>query len=255
MTMSAKKNTKRGSYIVEAVLVLPVFILAVIMLASIIPVMGQCENIYFSACDEMRKESVKAVYLPEPVSLALRTENRIKEENRDVTLCRLNSLKYCYSSGNIRDLITLEGKVTLEKSSMFSLYGRTEYSVNITGRAFTGTTNMDRGLDEEEFKKRKKASPVYVFPDYGEKYHKKSCTYLKPCCEKRILNSAVRKKYKGCKACKSAKAENGTTVYCFSKSGKVFHLGNCKHVKKAYVEMEREEAVRKGYTPCSKCGG
>lgn len=255
MNMSVKKNTKRGSYIVEAVLVLPVFILAVIMLMSIIPVMGQCENVYFSVCDEMRKESVKAVYAPEPVTPAMRTAERIRNENRDVTACSINTIKYLYASRGMTDLITMEGKVTLEKKSLFSLYGRTEYDVSVTGRAFTGTNGKNTCLDEDEFKKKKKAEPVYVFPEYGEKYHKKNCTYLNACCEKRILNSALKKKYKPCKACRAGKARNGTTVYCFSKEGEVYHLGNCRHVKKAFVEMEKEDAIRKGYTPCSKCGG
>lgn len=40
---------KRGSYILEAVIVMPVFIAAVVALMSLVPVAATCENMVFAA--------------------------------------------------------------------------------------------------------------------------------------------------------------------------------------------------------------
>ena len=60
--MRRRKPIKRGSYIVEATIVVPVFILAVLMLISIIPIAASCENVIFSSADELRLESVKSAF-------------------------------------------------------------------------------------------------------------------------------------------------------------------------------------------------
>lgn len=47
-------SNKRGAYILEACIVFPPFIIAIIMLLSLIPVMAEWENAVYSACDELR---------------------------------------------------------------------------------------------------------------------------------------------------------------------------------------------------------
>lgn len=249
------KNTKRGSILVEAALVLPLFILSMVMLASLIPVTGICENIMFSACDEMRKEGIKAVLVKNPAGFDLSTENRIKRENREVTRCSLSAFPYMYGKQGIKDLITLKGTVLIEKHSLFNLYGKKEYDLHLTGRAFTGQKENMRPMARSEFERNGDAEPVCVFPDYGEKYHKKSCSYVKASCRRTFLNDKVKRKYRPCKLCHSEEAEEGSPVYVFSGEGEHYHLGSCKQVERSFIEMEKREAEEKGYTPCYKCGG
>ena len=47
-------SNKRGAYILEACIVFPPFIIAIIMLLSLITVMAEWENAVYSACDELR---------------------------------------------------------------------------------------------------------------------------------------------------------------------------------------------------------
>ena len=49
------RNTKRGSYIVEAALSMPVLILCITAIALIINIIAICENIGFSSAEQMHK--------------------------------------------------------------------------------------------------------------------------------------------------------------------------------------------------------
>jgi len=44
----------------------------------------------------------------------------------------------------------------------------------------------------------------------------------------------------------------GRTVY-ITKTGEKYHLGSCRYLKKSKIPVDIEEAVRRGYTPCSVC--
>lgn len=239
----------------EAVLTLPVFILSVIMLLSIIPITGTCENIVFSAADEMRRESVQSAAVRMPFSFAERTENRVREENPEICFYDTDMVRYRYRKNGINDLITLEATAVFQKRSLFNLFGEVRFPFKITGRAFTGTDERMPPLSREEFEKDRKAEPVYVFPESGKRYHKKNCTYVQADCHTVSLNEDIRRKFKPCRKCGAGKAADGTTVYCFPRSGRVYHLENCREVKRHVIEMDREDAEKKGYTPCSKCGG
>lgn len=253
--MRLKKNTKKGSYIVEAVLIMPIFILAVLTLISIIPIMSTCENIIFAATDEMRAESLNSVFISNPLRLQNRVEKRIQSENPKLTSCTVNSMMYRYKKAGINDLITLRGNIYFEERNPFGLFGKVDFDFKITGRAFTGTEARQVPLLREEFEKQKEAEPVFIFPNSGKKYHNKDCTYIKANCHMNYLNREIKKRYKACKKCGASKVSMGTPVYCFTKNGKVYHLGKCKVVKRYYIKIDREDALKKGYTPCSKCGG
>ena len=55
-------HERRGSYIVEAAIVVPLFIAATVLLIWIVPVMASWENVMYSAADEMRLEMVKTKF-------------------------------------------------------------------------------------------------------------------------------------------------------------------------------------------------
>ena len=50
-------------------------------------------------------------------------------------------------------------------------------------------------------------------------------------------------------------------VWIFPKYGKKYHIPKCRYVRQDYegeeykIEMQKEDARRKGYTPCLVCGG
>ena len=53
LSFTKRKNNKKGNYILEAVITMPVFIAAVIALMSIVPIAASCEKIVFAISDEM----------------------------------------------------------------------------------------------------------------------------------------------------------------------------------------------------------
>ena len=63
------KNTKKGSYIVESVIVIPIFIMAVVMLMSIIPIIATCENVNYAVADETHLECIKTAFRKNPAAL------------------------------------------------------------------------------------------------------------------------------------------------------------------------------------------
>ena len=46
----------------------------------------------------------------------------------------------------------------------------------------------------------------------------------------------------------------GCTVY-ITKSGARYHRAGCSSLRKSAIPMSRAEAVRRGLTPCRRCGG
>ncbi len=80
-----KSLDKRGSYILEAVIVMPVFIAAVVALMSLVPVAATCENMVFAAADEMRLESVKSAFRQNRLALPSLAKQRIRRENPKIS--------------------------------------------------------------------------------------------------------------------------------------------------------------------------
>ena len=52
---------KRGSYLVEAAIILPIFILGLIAIISVIPAISKAERVVFQTSDEMRLECIKSI--------------------------------------------------------------------------------------------------------------------------------------------------------------------------------------------------
>ena len=97
--------------------------------------------------------------------------------------------------------------------------------------------------------------PVWIFPQSGEKYHSKNCTYVKATVHSRILNASVRTRYAACSTCRSGDLPAGSIVWCFDGDDTAYHRGTCRTIDRHTAVIDRTEAIDKGYTPCSKCGG
>ena len=57
------------------------------------------------------------------------------------------------------------------------------------------------------------------------------------------------------------KLKQAATIYIFPKYGERYHIRDCRYIEKSEIEngyivkMDREDALRKGYTPCIVCKG
>ncbi len=243
------RMNKRGSYIVEAAVILPIFILTVVVLAGIIPWIAVCENITFSAADEMRLETVRT-YLTDkgsPLALPARLKNRVERENSQLSTFTVTEYRCGYSENEIDDLITLDFRAGSRQKNPAGSFSSTAFSGSLTGRAFTGSYH--KVVSDYD------SNRVCIFPENGTKYHDRECTYIKSNCELVYLSQSVKASYHACPNCNSENAKIGTPVFVFESSGRAYHLGSCRSVDRYFIEVGREEAEKKGYTSCKKCGG
>ncbi|MGN0735414.1 MAG: hypothetical protein ACI4LP_06350 [Anaerovoracaceae bacterium] len=168
-------RNRRGSYIAEAALTLPVFILCVTALALIIRIIAVCENIGFVTALEARDISLSSVSLCTEKNI----EKRVCEENPQLTDFRITNLDYLYSDGNIDDLIGINSRSIFTVENPIGIYGQIEFTEGLLLRGFTGAERREEPLSEEDFTDYEKSQPVVVFPRYGIRYHVKTCRYVR----------------------------------------------------------------------------
>ncbi len=53
-------------------------------------------------------------------------------------------------------------------------------------------------------------------------------------------------------SCLEQKEEKEVYVY-ITKTGKKYHKGNCRYIKKGKIKITLKEACKRGYTPCKVC--
>ena len=251
----AECHTKKGSYIVESVIVVPIFIMAVVMLMSIVPIIAACENVNFATADEMRLECIKTAFRKNPAALPVTVKHRVYSENKNVNSYQTVFYRYLYTAKGIDDLVSLDFHVNFKEKNPLGLFSSVNYKGKITARAFTGTLQKQAPAERQEFEEEKESHIVYIFPEWGKRYHNQSCTYVRSNCQMVYLSQDTKKKYSACKLCQAKTAQAGSPVFCFRASGEVYHLAGCRMIDKYYIEIEREEAESKWYTPCSKCVG
>ena len=254
-TMNLKKciRNKKGSYILEASIILPAVVLTFVILLSIVPVIRVAGNALFSMGDELKTAGVRAAFVEEPASLPLLTKSRISRENSGIGNTHISHYGYLYEEHGIKDLMSIG--VSVDYSGINPIGSWSVFRINqrVMSRAFTGLDRAnDGGADLESYED---SQVVYVFPRAGEKYHNRNCPFLNPACEKVFLTSSIKSRFNGCSHCKSSNASLGDQVFCFFNDGKVYHYGSCSAVDKYYVAMEKKEAEGKGYGPCMTCGG
>lgn len=252
--MNISLKSRKGNLIVEAAIIFPIFILAILMLISMIPVIRTSENVLFASADELRLEQGKCAFRKQKAALPAAVSLRILRENRKPGLnFAITSYRYFYEEEGIQDLISLTSRSEFREGGLFGLAGRATFQARITARAFTGADTVktggdgpgDDGTDET----------VCVFPERGTKYHDPGCTYVKARCELVTLSQSIKKKYHPCPECGAKEAGTGTPVFLFRSYGEAYHLQGCRSVDRYYVTMGRREAEDKGYHACLKCGG
>lgn len=210
--MNLKKSTKKvknreGSYIVEASLTLPVFILAVAALLSIIIIISICENICFATALEMKEASLRAYSMNETVSLCQKIEKEVLKSCDRLSDFQIKKSRYFFwdSSMEVYDLICIEGEASFNVENSIGIDGQILFDGKLMTRGFTGAMQNSYGLSEAGFNGGR-AQSVWIFPKYGEKYHGQNCIYIKNADDKDNVISiqkedAERKGYTACTIC------------------------------------------------------
>ena len=247
------KNTKKGFLSVEASIFVPVFVIAVLTFGYLIKVAVAQENIMHAMADEARRISIYSYNVKAAPLLASGLRGRILEENKDIDGAYIETFRYLFSYAGKDDLIgvRVSGNIKIKLPIIF--HDSVDVSDTLLFRAFTGREFIPEEIRFDEMEEEDESRVVWVFPTAGERYHEENCGYIKVAAKQAILTTDVTKNYKPCVLCGAGKLLGGSAIYYFPGSGEVYHNGSCFIVDRYVISMEEEDAIKKGYTPCSKC--
>ena len=251
-----KRVTDRRGYItLEASIVLPVFILAILALGFYIRVFAIMENVTYCMLDEVSLISSRAYAVKSVPLFEEKLKKRISADEDGINDLKISRMRYLYSDMNKDDLIFVKADYTAEVSLPVDMDHVFDLSSQVKCRGFTGKYDIGIPMSFEEMETDGVWDPVWVFPLDGEKYHKETCTYVVANAKKSVLTNKLKKQYGPCELCKAENASMGSYIYYFAENGVVYHTEDCRQVKRYTIEINRDEAIGKGYIPCSKCGG
>ncbi|MDF3001007.1 MAG: hypothetical protein K0Q48_1126 [Bacillota bacterium] len=254
--MLTYKSTKRGFLTVEAAIFLPIFIVGVLTFAYLIKFMAIQERVFHAFSDEARALSSEAVFIKlKPLSFESNLKSRLYSENdTQISNVDIEHFNYLFANGTY-GMISMDLNYDVNVKLPISFYSPLPVSESLMFRGFVGRTMDGENLGFDELEKEKQSHLVWIFPTAGKRHHEKGCIHIANEPMETIMTSSIRRSYDACKLCDSSNIGNGSTVYVFTKSGKVFHRGSCNTVDKYVTSIEIEDAQRKGYSPCLKCGG
>lgn len=253
--MNLKTHTnKKGSYIIEAALTLPVFLIAVIVMSSIILMYACIEDCNFIAANELRRGAAEAVIADTSIAVPYRIRKEIEEKHSQVGSARLKDAGFRTSRWGIDELISVEYTLRLRTNNPLGINAAADYELSLVTRAYVGRERNEGNMPAEEFADEG-SEPVFIFPKRGEKYHSGGCAFLKAASRSGTLTGSIKKKYKSCPLCHSGRADTGSLIYYFPAAGEDYHLPGCPSLQRNYIEIEKSVAIERGYSACSKCGG
>ena len=242
--------TLRGSMTVEAALVLPVFLFAMILI-SYLGLLTKCQDEVQWALTRAAREASAEYGAGESKVLASRAYYQTKLnaylEARGLAVSLLKS-----SLLQENDEIDLIAEYQVKLPFRLITVGTCRFRQRVHTRAFTG-------VEQREYKEDQEEMIVYV-TETGKVYHRKrDCTYLKLSISQMqyadiaSLRNESGGKYKPCERCvKNTEPSAGRAVW-ITNFGDRYHITrSCSGIKRSIKEITLSKAGKR--TPCSKCG-
>ena len=249
-----RERSSCGSYVVESAIVVPIFLVGMIVLSAIVLFYSCIEDANYILATELRKGAIEAVIVDNQPLIPLESEQRIQKNHPIVQSQRVLDYGFRKTRNDIDELIYIKLELYMESRNPMGFLGNGRYDVALMTRAYVGLERNVNPMSEADFRNELE-NGVFVFPQDGERYHAKSCTFVQAESKIVTLNQSVKSKYSSCKVCKSNTAVDGSSVYIFPNYGANYHLTGCGVLKRRYIEIEKDTALERGYTPCTKCGG
>lgn len=247
-------TNKKGNYLAEAAVSLPVFIIAVMVMSSVILMYACIEDCNFIMANELRRGAAECAVADTSVAIPYRVKKEISEGHSQIQSARLTDAGIRTERWGVDELIAVRYRLTLGTANPLGIKAKAHYDLSLVTRAYVGRERDERSMSPGEFMDDGSV-PVFIFPKRGEKYHADGCGFLKAASRPATLNGSIRKRYRSCPLCRSGKAGNGTLIYYFPSAGEDYHLPGCPSLQRNFIETDRQTAIERGYTPCSKCGG
>ncbi len=182
--------------------------------------------------------------------------NSIKEEEFEQwgIVNGKKGINYSKSEFIVKDDIKLVAIYEIEIPLMNKVLKPFFVKQEVKVRAYTGDGNFKARLNRSG-EKEEEENIVYITRT-GIKYHNsKSCRYI----DVKILPvkyQEVKNKKAICEVCAREKRTlDHNTIVFSTQDSDIFHVSNqCRTIYRDIMSIELEEALEKGYTPCSKCG-
>lgn len=253
--MNLKLHTsKKGSYLVEAAISLPVFVIAVITMSSVILMYACIEDCTFIAANELRRGAAEAAVADTSIALPYRIRRNIKDDHSQIRSVRLTDAGFRCERWGIDELLLVGFRLRLRTNNPLGIRAAADYDLSLATRAYVGRERDESNMTAEEFADED-AEAVFIFPKRGERYHSEGCAFLRAASTPAALSGSIRSRYRSCPLCHSSGAEDGTLIYYFPSDGRDYHLPGCSSLQRNYIEIDRNTALERGYTSCGRCGG
>lgn len=237
-----------GFYTVETAIFLPLVILAVLSIGYFTKIDATWESAMHGALDESSLAASRAY----PVSPS-RIENRIASDNPQLKYVRAGRFLRGYSDGISDNLTSYVVNAGMDMKLPLGFSRDSDFTAGVKYRGFVGKQSRSSGMGAEGLENDMPQDPVWIFPLSGIRYHKENCTYVKASVSGHILSPSLKRKYTSCGLCCSEDMSTGDLVFCFKGENTAYHRGSCPSIDRHTVVVDRSEAIKKGYTPCSKC--
>lgn len=280
----------KGSLTVEAALVLPIFVFAIISIIYFIKIVYIQESIQYAITETANEIATYAYILDngEIIDAQQDIHNAIgKESLNSIAAVGLGYLNNAIGIGIVNNMMDkhiskedyqhwhiVGGKSGMDYSkSSFMLENEdieiiVSYKLKIplpvpvsnieeipmlqrvVVRTWTGNGNFNSRITGN---KETKGQVVYITRT-GKRYHTNEyCTYLK-IKTKKVLYKAIKNTKSPCKICAKGVKMNDHDSVLISTYGYSYHIDeHCWEIEKETVQMDIREAIQKGYTICSKC--
>lgn len=249
-----RRDCRRGSYIVEAAITLPVLLIAMIVLSSIVLYYSCIEDAAFITATEFRKGSIEAAVSEGQPLIPPEVAERTRDNHPILDSHRILDYGFRKNRNGLNELIYLNLELDMKTRNPLGILSQSRYDSALMTRAYVGQIRNCKAMTEAEFR-NELSDGVFIFPQDGEKYHNKNCTFVRSETKAVALTESVKRKYAGCRICRSKEAASGTRVYVFPEYGSRYHLSGCRVLERRCIEIEKDVAKERKYTPCSKCGG
>lgn len=252
--MVMRKNTE-GFYTLEAAIMLPLVILAILSLGYFIKVDAAWENCFHIVIDEC-SESAASSY---PAGVAVINRNNIEEkilrETPEINSIEITNVITGFNDMHSNKLTACKIKANMKLNLPAGFSREFNFESKVKFRGFVGKQTVNAPMGSEGLEKEAVQNPVSIFPLSGEKYHSESCTYVKATVTQEVLTNKLKKKYYSCSLCNSKEISIGSIVFCFSSDNTAYHRGTCSTIDRHTAIIDKTDAIKRGYVPCSKCGG
>ncbi len=236
-------------------MLLPLVLLMVLALGYVTKAEGCRENAFHCAVDESMRASAMAIDGVSGRAAAFRIRRRIETDVPGLSGYSVRGFVYGISDGVCDEVSSYHLETTSDLALPAGFGHAFRSSAGIKYRCFVGKDYGGDPLGTEGLENNLPEDPVWIFPQSGQKYHTKACTYVNASVRAERLTSSLRREREPCAACRSEDLPSGSIVYCFSGEGTAYHRGSCRTIRRHTIVIDRTEAITKGYTPCSKCGG